>query len=311
MIVGIGQAPGKVILFGEHAVVYGRPALAVPISDVLATATVDFRPAGEGLEIFAQDTGQRWSPANAPANQPLCAICRAALSYLALGEPDWLVTIRSTIPVAEGLGSGAAVSTAIVRALARAAGRRLDPEEISRLVFEVEKLYHGNPSGIDNTVIAYRQPVFFRRDVLPEPFEISVPFKLAIAATGVAAPTREIVAGVAERRSADPVRFEELFDGMASLAEQARMLISRGEPERLGPLMGENQQLLRAIGVSSPIIERLISAAVGAGSAGAKLSGAGVGGNVIALVNEDNADAVEHALREAGARLVLICTVGE
>ena len=120
-ILGTGYAPGKVILLGEHAVVYGRPALAVPVTQVWAEAVVEHGAAGSGLIIEAEDTGERIVVQDAPVHQPLAVAARLALTWLGMAAPDWRVVVRSTIPIASGLGSGAAVTAAIVRALADAA----------------------------------------------------------------------------------------------------------------------------------------------------------------------------------------------
>lgn len=320
-IIGRGSAPGKVILFGEHAVVYGRPALAVPVTQVRAEATVEPGLEGAGPVIYAEDLREEVIVADAPADHPLAAAVRMALAQLGLAEPpSWKVTVHSTIPVASGLGSGAAVSAAIVCALADAAGRALAPPEVSALVFEVEKLHHGTPSGVDNTVIAYGHPVYFaRRGGRPPepahtvffPVRIGRPFQLAIANSGIASPTRVAVEDVRRACQREPARFEGLFDGIARVVEAARIAISEGEPERLGPLMDENHALLSEMGVSCPELDGLARAARRAGAAGAKLSGAGRGGNLIALVTEQTAGPVTAALRAAGAVDVIITTVGE
>ena len=155
-------APGKVILVGEHAVVYGRPAIAAPVWQVVATAEVSERERGSGFQIVAHDIGQTILLGEADPAQPLALVTRLALTELGyLAAPDWLVDLRSTIPIASGLGSGAALSTALVRALFAQAGRQATPITVSGIVYESERIYHGTPSGIDNTVIAYGEPIWF------------------------------------------------------------------------------------------------------------------------------------------------------
>jgi mevalonate kinase len=318
MILGSGRAPGKVILFGEHAVVYGRPALAVPVTQVQAEALVEAGEAGVGLTIVAADLGEIIAVRDAPADHPLVAAARLTLVKFGLSDPDWRVTVRSTIPIASGMGSGAAVSAAIVRALAVARGQEvaisyqlsaISPEEVSALVYEVERLHHGTPSGIDNTVVVYGQPVYFVRGQPPQVFHIGRPFMLAIADTGIRSPTKVAVGDVRRAWEREPARFEALFDRVAAVAEAARSAIAAGEPERLGPLMDENHALLREIGVSCPELDALVAAARDAGALGAKLSGGGRGGNMIALVTEATASQVADALRAAGAVNVIVSTV--
>ncbi len=308
-----GSAPGKIILFGEHAVVYGRPALAVPISQVRAHATIEDIegvPTGRIQLQAPQIQLSAWLD-ELPPEEPLARVTRLTLRALELDQPPaFRITVHSTIPIASGLGSGAAVSVAVVRAIAAHFGRRLSPGEQSALAFEVEKLHHGKPSGIDNTVVAYERPVYFVRGAEPEPFAIPTPLSLIIADTGLATPTAEAVMGVRRRWEADKQAYEDFFDQIAALVKQARRAIESGHTDCLGPLMDRNQELLAAIGVSSPELDRLITAARAAGASGAKLSGAGLGGNVIALVNPQDAEAVTHALRSAGASLVLRSVVG-
>ncbi len=175
-----GSAPGKVILFGEHAVVYGRPAIAVPVSQVTATATVTPGAAGSGCVLDLSDIGETVPVSGESTLQPLALVTRLTLEALAIPTPDWRITLRSTIPVSSGLGSGAAAATAIVRAVAAAAGRSVTPAQVSALVYESERLFHGTPSGIDNTVIAFQQPVWFVRGQPPEPFPLAHPLTLVI-----------------------------------------------------------------------------------------------------------------------------------
>ncbi len=311
-VLGRGSAPGKVILFGEHAVVYGRPAIAVPVTRVQAEAVVTSSLPGEGLSIHALDLGQTISLAAAPRDNPLAAIARATLHELGISPtPDWAVSVRSTIPIAAGMGSGAAVSAAIARALAAAAGYELPTHTVSELVYRVEHLHHGTPSGIDNTVVSYACPIYFVKGRSPQPLRIARPFWLVIGDAGVPSPTKAAVLDVRLAWEADRARLEGLFDRIAALAEAARTAIEMGAIEALGPLMTENQVLLREIGVSSPELERLIEAAYAHGAAGAKLVGAGRGGNMIALVEPDRADAIAAALRAAGAVRTIVTRVDE
>jgi mevalonate kinase len=326
---GRGLASGKVILFGEHAVVYGRPALAVPVTQVQVEAVVEAAAPGTGLTIVARDFSEQITVREAPAGQPLAAAARLALARLGLADPDWQLTLHSTIPVAGGMGSGAAVSVAILRALADAARSQsaivnpaplhseeyarqvaMSDAEVSVLVYEVEKLHHGTPSGIDNTVIATGQPVYFVTGQPPQPFPIGRPFWLAIADTGIRSPTKITVGDVRLAWQRDPARYEALFDRIGAVAEAARSAICAGQTEALGPLMDENHVLLQEIGVSCPELDALVLAARSAGALGAKLSGGGRGGNMIALVIEESASTVVEALIAAGAASVITTKVG-
>lgn len=301
-------APGKIILFGEHAVVYARPAIAVPVFQVRAEATIALRQDARVI-IEARDVGRVYALDTAPADDPLAAIIRITCARLNVTPQNFSVTISSTIPIASGLGSGAAVSVAISRALSRYFAQCLSREEIAALAYEVEKLYHGTPSGIDNTVIAFEMPIYFVRGQPIETVRVARPFTLAIADTGIAAPTKLAVGDVRRAWEQARAHYETLFDEIGAIARAARPAIERGEVDALGELMNANQEWLRQIGVSSPEIEVLVSAALRAGARGAKLSGAGRGGNVIALVDEVTKDRVARALEEAGARRVIVTRV--
>lgn len=305
-------APGKIILLGEHAVVYGQPALAVPVTRVQATATLS--PAVEGIWIEARDLGRRYRLEAAPADDPLALAVllavRACGAQLADLGPVTL-TLTSTLPMAAGLGSGAAACTAVVRAVAAHLGRPLAPAATAALVFETEKVLHGTPSGIDNTVIAYGQPVFFIRGRPPEPFAPARPLHFLIGDTGQPSPTRVTVGDVRAAWEAAPAQLEQVFAAIGGLVREARQAIERGQaPGALGALMRANQAQLEGLGVSSPELGRLIAAAEAAGALGAKLSGGGRGGNMIALVTPPVAEAVRAALLRAGAVRVLETVVG-
>ncbi|MBN1309907.1 MAG: mevalonate kinase [Anaerolineae bacterium] len=294
------SAPGKIILFGEHAVVYGQPALAAPVHKVQAKASVADSASGSGLVIEASNLNLRLSIAEA-ATHALAVTARLVLEKLQKPEPDALITIQSTIPIAAGLGSGAAVSAALARALSGYLGSPLNQAELSTLVYEIEKLHHGTPSGIDNTVVCYGRPVYFVRGTPPEPLRVGRAFHMIIADTGVTSPTHVAVGGVRERWERDREKYDALFAEIGQIAEQARQAIEEGNLGRLGPLMTRNQSLLGQIGVSCNALERLIDAAEKAGAQGAKLSGGGLGGNMIALVAPESAGPIEKALKQTGA----------
>ncbi len=306
------SAPAKLILFGEHAVVYGRPALAVPLGTLRAEALLDVVAVG-GLTIDAPDLGRVWRLADAP-DDPLAQLVTEICAAWGRPIPAGTLTLRSQIPLASGMGSGAAIATAIVRALAADAGVALSPAEISALVFASERRLHGTPSGIDNTVVAFERPVWFVRSAGGPQIAlltIGVPLRLIIGDTGVRSATKLPVAEVRRRWQEERARYESLFDAVGDVALRGRAALECGDVAALGPLLDANHALLRAIGVSSPELDALVAAARGAGAAGAKLSGAGWGGVMIALVDEASAESVRAALLAAGAARALDATIGE
>ena len=309
-------APGKVILFGEHAVVYGRPAIAVPVTEVQAQAYTEPGTPGRGVVVVAPDLDRRVVVREAAEDEPLACIVRLTLEALGRArEPDLTITITATVPIARGMGSGAAVSTAIVRALAKHYDRWLPSQAVSELVYQTEVLYHGTPSGIDNTVVAFGKPVYFVKDLVREVFWVGKPFLLAIADTGIESSTKEVVSDLRRRYHAEirarsaPGRFELLFDRVGEIAVAARRAIEQGQLGVLGQLMDENHALLQELGVSCPELDRLVFAAREGGALGAKLSGAGWGGNMIALITKETRGHVDMMLRLAGATSVIVTEV--
>jgi len=222
---------------------------------------------------------------------------------------DITVRVRSTIPLARGLGSGAAVSTAIIRCLAKHFSKSLEPEEVSKLAYETERIHHGTPSGIDNTVIAYEAPIYFLKGKPAERFRVGRPLLIAIGDTGVASPTKLAVEEVRRAWQGEPARYERLFDQIGEIASQARKAMEKGSLGQIGSLMDANQALLERLGVSSGQLGGLVEAARGGGALGAKLSGAGKGGNMIALVTSETREAVERALWRARATNVILTEV--
>jgi mevalonate kinase len=185
----------------------------------------------------------------------------------------------------------------------------LSDEQVSALAFETEKLYHGTPSGIDNAVITYAKPVYFVKGQPIELLHVKKPFSIVIGDTGIPASTKESVRDVRMQQHKRTDRYETLFAAIGSIANTARQLIESGMPESFGPLMDENHALLRSMKVSSPELDHLVEAAREAGALGAKMSGGGRGGNMIALVPAGKAGAVARALREAGATNTIITKI--
>jgi mevalonate kinase len=248
-------------------------------------------------------------------DHPLVLVIKGVLKATGIEIPPALtMRITSTIPVAAGLGSGAAVSVAIIRALSKFLGRPLGEIEISELAFEVEKLYHGTPSGIDNTVITYEKPIYFMKDDTDnegkmEAFHVSRPFTIVIGDSGVPSPTAAAVGDVRKAWQDDKNRFNAFFESTGEIVNQAKGAIETGDNAALGPLMNKNQDILKEMGVSSEKLERLIQAAHQAGAPGAKLSGGGRGGNMIALATPESARHVANGLIDAGATGTIITTV--
>jgi mevalonate kinase len=302
-------APGKIILCGEHAVVYGQPAIAVPVSQVQARAVVMANPRGPSgqVTVQARDIQLDARLDELPAENPLAAAVRGTMAALEITHlPSCTLRVTSTIPLAAGLGSGAAVTVAVVRAVSAFVGQPLPDERVSAIAFEVEKLHHGTPSGIDNTVITYAMPVYFVKGQAVETLRIPVPFTIVIADSGIQCPTAVSVGDVRRAWEKAPSRYEDIFEKIGQITQSIRGHLEAGQIEFAGPSFFRNHALLQELDVSSPELDRLVRAARQAGAIGAKLSGAGRGGNIIALVRPETVDSVAQALKEAGAVRTII-----
>ncbi len=260
-----GFAPGKLILSGEHSVVYGFPAIAIAV-DRGTRVTLHRRPGPTSVER---------------------SVIRDARLDKALGtllpSSGIGVEIDSDLPVGRGMGSSAALAVALVRARAALEGRVADFDECHREGFAVERVFHGTPSGLDHAVSARGGGVRYRRadgEVHIEPLSLPA-LRLVVLDTEVAGNTAELVAGVRSRRpSIDP-----LLDRMGELTDQIASRLAAGNAD-IGGLLDWNHSLLRQIGVSNERVDSLTRLARVSGARGAKLSGAGGGGIVIALVDD-------------------------
>jgi mevalonate kinase len=303
------SAPGKIILFGEHAVVYGRPALAVPVTQVHVDVEISDNDSA-GIWLSAPDVDLHAELNMLPSDHPIASVIHNLFFLSRVSPfPNLEIKISSTIPVASGLGSGAAVTVALTRALSSHINYSMTDEQVSAFAFEIEKLYHGTPSGIDNTVVTYARPVYFVKGQPIETFKVGQPFTIVIADTGISAPTKESVGDVRKLWETDKAKWENMFDEVADISFSARHVIREGWIKMLGALMDENHAYLQEMTVSSPELDNLVSVARKAGALGAKMSGGGRGGNMIALVEEETAPVIAEALMSAGAKRIITTQV--
>jgi mevalonate kinase len=234
----------------------------------------------------------------------------ATLRHLGTEEQHVHVRVDSAVPTARGMGSSAAVAAAVTAAVADVFGRTLDPEEHHELVQECERVAHGRPSGLDARGVVAEVPVWFEGGVV-EPVPLGAVFTFVVADTGVPGHTREAVAAVRERHDADPATVDGVVEAIGALARRARGTLEDGDAQALGATMDAAHELLTELDVSSADLDRLVDAARRADALGAKLTGGGRGGCVLALVADgEHADRVSAALRAAGATETWTTTIG-
>jgi mevalonate kinase len=315
------SAPGKVIILGEHFVVYNEPAVVMAI-DLRASVSVE-EVEEPGVHIESVDlsfSGSFVDGSFVPklGGKEVKSILEPI--YLAskalLGERDresgLRIVVKSEIPVAAGLGSSAAVAVATVAAVAKVLEIDLTREEISKLSYSAEEYVHGKPSGIDQTISTFGGVITYRRTQGFTPIEVSTPIPLVIGDTGQKRSTRRLVSMVRERRERYPEVLDLVIRAGGHISVLATEAMRKGDLLSLGELMDIDHGLLSAIGVSNDMLDELVNAARKAGALGAKLTGAGGGGCMIALADMGKIDAVAKAIDAAGgtALRALVSKVG-
>jgi mevalonate kinase len=310
----ISTAPGKTILFGEHAVVYGQPAIAVPVTERQAKVKI-FPLIGsqtDQIQFIAPQIQFEKNYIDLDKHHPFRIALEQVKNFLDISHyPACKIHLSSTIPISSGLGSSAAISVSLINALFSFVGYQASESLLSELAYKVEIEFHGTPSGIDNTVVAYRKPVYFQKGKDIEFINPGGNFTIIIADSGVSGNTKVAVARVRERWLNNTILFEEYFQKIGEIASHAKMALENGEQTILGNLMNANQELLRKIGVSHPSLENLIDISMKHGGLGAKLCSGGLGGNIIILTDVDKADILSELLLDNGASQTIIMTLGK
>ena len=305
---GTGTAHAKAILFGEHAVVYGAPAIALPLDRLEAHADVWTDANGTSIEssLLTSDAGSASTHI-----EPLIAAVRASAAHIGAPEESIRLRIRSSIPHGLGLGSSAAVATAIARAVAAAAGLGLDREQSYAIAQAAERVAHGNPSGIDARAVASAAPIRFQDGTATE-VRIGQPLAFVIADSGLSGSTAEAVAGVRALRAERPSAVDAIIARLTEITDAAPAALDAGDRAAIGADMLEAHRLLADLGVSTPELDRLVAAATAAGAVGAKLTGGGLGGCVLALADSpEQAERIADELGAAGAYRTWTTTVAQ
>lgn len=280
--VGVGKAHSKIILMGEHSVVYGYPAIALPLESIEVECRI--MPADDKIVFDFTDT--------------LSTAIYAALDYLNQTDVAISYDIKSEVPQRRGMGSSAAVSIAAIRAVFDYFGQEIDLATLEILVNQAEIIAHTNPSGLDAKTCLSDEAIKFIRNVGFETIDLNLEAYLVIADTGIHGNTREAVDKVAAQEEANRPYLAQL----GQLAEEVEIQIKAKNLAKIGQAMTSAHAILQKIGVSAKEADHLVEVALNHGSLGAKMSGGGLGGCIIALVDQEPmAERLSQKLREEGA----------
>ena len=309
----VGHGSGKVILLGEHAVVHGVPALAAGLSKGSRAHTSHARSAEARLEVAPWNVS-----VSRHEDQPLArafdALLKARLEGSS-GASDRSVSASMEIPGGAGLGSSAALGVAVLRALDAHDGITRGYDDAQRVALAWERVFHGNPSGVDTAMAISGGVAVYRRapqagEQSLTPLVLAKPLRLVVAHSGESGSTKKMVEQVAHQKERDAAKFAQTLDAIAAIVKNGTAALERGDHVALGRLFDMNQALLSTWLVSTDTLEHLCGVAREAGALGAKLTGGGGGGCMIALVDQEHSVRVRDALAALGHEAFEV-TIGE
>ena len=301
---GKGSGFGKTILFGEHFVVYGLPALASAIGDH-TSAEVKISD-GEGYNL-SDDRPEVPGYKEKKFDEQKVSI-KNVLDFMGidLAQKHINITLGGNLTCASGVGASAASCVALARAINNELNLGWDDHKINQAAYEGEKGYHGTPSGIDNTASTFGGLVYFVKNLeggpnTMETVKLSKPVEMVIASSGMTANTTVVVADVRKKKEANPEWFEKIITEYQAVIKEARLALEEMDLERVGQLMNKNHALLQQITVSNEKLDEMVKVAREAGALGAKVTGTGRGGNINCLTpGAELQDKVYKALTDAG-----------
>jgi mevalonate kinase len=313
---GEGAGFGKVIMFNEHFVVYGIPAIASALGNrtvAVVESTSDLTPSGNDGSM----AGEGWvlednRPANPGYKTEKCEHQKESIErVLKAADFDAMknnikITLAGDLKAVGGVGASAAVCVSMARALNEEFGLGFDDDRINAIAYEGEKAYAGTPSGIDNTASTYGGLLWFAKNLeggpnTMEKITLKRPVEIVMGNTGLTANTKAAVTGVRERKEQNPERYNNLFEQSMELVNKARNELDSLNLEAVGELMNKNHALLQEIEVSHERLDRLVAIARNTGAVGAKMTGGGLGGYMVALTpGQDLQEAVAAAMEKEG-----------
>lgn len=297
---GIGTSHAKIILMGEHSVVYGQPAIALPLPNVKLTATIEHMPTSEQLIASRYYNGplSQLPPAMRGIQKLI-----GALTQRFAGEKDgWRLTIASELPAERGMGSSAATAIAIVRAFFDYYEKSLDRPTLLRLADIEEEVTHRSPSGLDAATSSSANPLYYVKGQAGQPLEMKLTATMVIADTGIKGATKEAITDVQALIRKDPASANQHIDHLGALVKDVRGFLEHNEVGKLVMALDAAQADLTALGVSNDQLDHLIAVARANGARGAKLTGGGRGGCMFAIMETAlGARKLASILKENGA----------
>lgn len=294
-----GTAHGKIILIGEHSVVHNEPAIAIPFTSANVEVSIE-ELYGESTIESIYHTGRLKDAPKTLNNliETLEAVCR----HFNKKPENMHIIIKSSIPAERGMGSSAAVATALIRALFNYYKTELTEDLLDNFVTISEVIAHGNPSGLDAKVVRSEESVYFIRNKGSEFFSVDLPGYLVVADTGQQGETGQAVSDVGKLLTDPSTNAERLISDLGILTRDARKQIDEKNLVQLGRVLSKAQINLKGLTVSNETLDLFVETALDHDALGAKLTGGGRGGCMFALTDSlEQAENISKALLDVGA----------